>query len=367
MKIAVLGAGHGGQAMAADLTLMGHEVRFAAVPEHANNLLVIKSFGGIFLEGTTSFGKEPGFARIHLITDDIPAAVKGAEIIMVVVPAFAQEPYMRALVTCAEPGQLVIFNPGKYGALVFAKMLIDAGRYGEIAIGETDTLIYAARMKGAGHSWIMGVKSDLYYAAFPSVDTGRTYSMLLDIFPQFIPARNVLQTSVDDNAPSLHTVTTLMNASRIEQMGPYKNSHYDITPSLGRVILAVDNERLELSRKLRFDTLDFFQIYEMNYGISGKDVYEVIMGVPAYKLMSAPDSLHHRYITEEVPFGLVPVEVLAHLAGIETPASSAMIQLASLANGVDYRSTGRSLASMGLSGLDIDGLLDYVTNGPARP
>ncbi len=366
MKIAVLGAGHGGQAMAADLTLMEHEVRFAAVPEHAGNLVVIKAFGGIYLEGSTSTGKEPGFAKIHMITDNVADAVKGAEIVMVVAPAFAHESYMRELVKYGEPGQLVVFNPGKFAALVFAKMLMDAGRYGELLIGETDNLIYATRMKGAGHSWIMGVKSELYYSAFPSIDTARTLYVLLDIFPQFFPARNVFQTSVDDIGMSLHTVTTLMNASRIEQMGPYKNSHYDITPSLGRVILAVDNERLEVSKALRYETFDFLELYEMNYGVTGKSVHDVIKNVSAYNVMSSPDSLHHRYITEEVPYGLVPIEAIARIAGIETPGTASIIQLANMANDVDYRRTGRSLESMGLAGLDIEGLIRYVSYGPER-
>jgi opine dehydrogenase len=366
MKVAVLGAGHGGQAMAADLTLAGHEVRFAAVPEHAKNLVVIKAFGGIFLEGSTSTGKPPGFAKIHMITDDVPAAVKGAEIVMIVVPAFAQESYMRVLVECAEPGQLIVFNPGKFGALAFAKMLLDAKRYGEILIGETDTLIYAARMKGAGHTWIMGVKSDLYYSAFPSVDTAITLSMLLDLFPQFSPAKNIFQTSVDDVAMTLHPITTLMNTSRIELMGPYKNSHYDITPSIGRVIEVVDNERIELAKKLRYETLDYYECYEMEYGVKGKTVYEVIRNVSAYGVMSSPDSIKHRYVTEEIPYGLVPVAELAKIAGITTPGTDCFIQLASMANEVDYRREGRSLAAMGLEGLDIAGLINYVTYGPAR-
>ena len=62
MKVAVLGAGHGGQAMTADLTLAGHEVRFAAVPEHSTNIRLLQAFGGIVLEGVTSSGKAPGFS-----------------------------------------------------------------------------------------------------------------------------------------------------------------------------------------------------------------------------------------------------------------------------------------------------------------
>ncbi len=366
MKVAVLGAGHGGQAMAADLTLSGHSVRLAAIPEHANNIAIIRAFGGIFLEGTASSGVPAGFAKIQMITDDVPAAIKGAEIVMVVVPAFAQEPYMRILLECAEPGQLVVFNPGKFASLEFGRMLWEAGRLGEVKVGETDTLIYAARMSGAGHNRILGVKSAVYYAAFPSVETAATLYSLMDLYPQFAPAKNVLQTSVDDIAMTLHPITTLMNASRIEQIGPYRNPHYGITPSLGRVIQAVDNERYELSKKLRYETMSFLEAYERDYGVKGKSVDEVILNVPAYKSMASPDSLNHRYITEEVPYGLVPVAALARIAGIAAPGTDCIIRLACMANGVDYWAMGRSLDAMGLSGLDISGLIKYVTHGPAK-
>lgn len=364
MRVAVLGAGHGGQAMAADLTLAGHEVRLAAVPEHAGNIAILKSIGGIYLEGATSTGAPPGFARIALMTDDVPKAVAGAEVIMLVLPAFAQKPYIEILLRCAERGQIVVFNPGKFAALEFTRMLIEAGRYGEIQVGETETLIYAARIKGAGHNWIMGIKHMVYYAAMPSVRTAETLWVLHDLFPAFAPARNVLQTSVDDVAMTLHPITTLMNASRIEQMGPYRTHHYDITPALGRVILAVDGERYEISKRLRYETLDFFENYERDYGVTGKSVDELILNVSAYGNMSSPDKLTHRYVTEEVPYGLVAVEAMGRVVGVPTPRTAAIIELASMANDVDYRAAGRSFEAMGLAGFDIEGLIGYVTYGP---
>lgn len=366
MKVAVLGAGHGGQAMAADLKISGHEVRLAAVPEHSSKLLILKAFGGIYLEGITSSGKPPGYVQPDMITDNVSEAIKGVEVIMVVVPAFAQEAYMKIMVEHGEKGQIVVFNPGKFACLEFAKMMKDAGREGEMIIGETTTLLYAAKIFGAGHVRIKAVKSDLYFATFPSIKTAPTLWTMSDLFFQFAPAHNVLQTSLDDIGMTLHPITTLMNASRIEQMGPYRNAYYDITPSVGRVIESVDNERLELAKFLRVEALSFLETYDHIYGIRAKNACEVVRSVDAYKIQFSPDDLNHRYVSEEIPYSLVPAAEIASLAGMKTPGMDCIIELASMSNGVDYRKEGRSLEKLGLKGIGIKELMQYVIYGKAE-
>lgn len=363
MKVAILGAGHGGNAMAADLCLAGHEVRLAAVAEHSSNLLITKSFGGIYLQGITSSGAEPGFAKLHMITTEVARAVKGAEVIFIVVPAFAQECYMEELVKCTEPGQVVVFCPGKFASLVFYKKMKNAGKADDVIIGETMSLLYAAKIKGPGHVRIKVVKSDLYFAAMPSKNTADALFTLYELFEQFVPSKNVLQTSLDDIGMTLHPVTTLMNASRIEQMGPYRNAHYDITPSVGRVIEAVDAERTKISGTLHCEALSFLETYDLIYGIKGKSAYETVMSVDAYNIQMSPDSLKHRYVSEEVPYSLVPTLEIANAVGIEAPGIESIIHMASLANDTDYKKEGRNLDSMGIMADNVKDLVDYVTKG----
>ena len=76
-----------------------------------------------------------------------------------------------------------------------------------------------------------------------------------------------------------------------------------------------------------------------------------------------PPDLRHRYISEDVPFGLVPLAWLGDLAGVSTPISDAMIDLASLANRADYRRKGLSLKRLGLGGLDPAGISRRLRDG----
>ena len=363
MKVAVLGAGHGGQAMAADLTLSGHEVRFAAVPEHATKIKLLQAFGGIVLEGVTSSGKAPGFAKPALMTTDVAEAIKGAQVIMIVVPAFGQEVYLRQIIEHGEPGQLVVLNPGKFGTLVFVQMLRECGRLNDFLIGETTSLIYAAKTRGLGHVNLKAVKSELPFAAFPANKTGECLYILSDLFPQISPAYGVLETSMDAPDLTVHPITTLLNMSRIEQMGPYRNSHYDVTPSVARVMEAVDQERISVSKRVCYETFSLLDAMNIMYKVKADSVYDGMYQISAHNVQMSPADLHHRYVTEDIPYGLVPLASIGKQLGIPTPAMDAMITIASIANQENYLETGRSAEKLGLRGMSIAEIVNYVQNG----
>lgn len=363
MIVTVLGAGHGGIAMAGDLTLSGHEVRLAAMPDHATNLKLLMAFGGIYVEGVTSSGSPAGFAKPAMITTDVAAAIRGAAVVMVVVPAFGQEPYMQALVEHGQKGQIIVFNPGKFGALAFAKMLKDAGRFDDFLIGETTSFIFAAKTKGLGHVNIKAVKDELPFAALPANRTAEALWTLMDLYPQLSPSLGVLQTSIDAPGLIIHPISTLMNMSRIEQIGPYRNSHYDITPSVGRIMDGVDQERMEIANLICKETYSFMDTMEVLYKVKGESAYDVMYQVSAHNVQMSPDSLKHRYVTEDIPYGLVTIASIGRQIGIPTPRIDAIVNIACMANGVDYWSTGRTAEKLGLAGMGTSELVRYALNG----
>jgi opine dehydrogenase len=89
-KVAILGAGHGGCAAAADLTARGFEVRLHARREES--LTPLRQQGGI-----QAAGVQDGLFPINSLTTNIEEAVTGADIIMLVVPSVAHGFYAQAL------------------------------------------------------------------------------------------------------------------------------------------------------------------------------------------------------------------------------------------------------------------------------
>ena len=109
-SIAILGAGHGGLAAAADLGARGFEVRLHA--RRAETLDPIRAQGGIVAKGVQS-----GLVPVPLLTTDVAQAVDGADLVMLVVPSVAHEFYATALAPLMRPDLAVFVNPGHTGEI----------------------------------------------------------------------------------------------------------------------------------------------------------------------------------------------------------------------------------------------------------
>lgn len=352
MRIAVLTAGNAGQAFAGGLTLDGHDVHLAAVPGHDEQIRVIQTFGGVLVEGTNAAGKRGGFAEIARVDTDVATAIRDAEVAFIVAPAFGQDTYFDLIVEHARDGLVVVIQPGKFGALRLVQMMREAGRDPRsLLITETDTFLYAAKIHGLDRIWLRGVKNVLPLAAWPSTRTDEAIEVLHGVHRQYVGAPNVLATSVSDAAYALHPVTTLLDLSRLEAMGPYRTKAYSITPGVGRMVEAVDDERVAVAHALGVESDPLLhQLHDM-YGLDGDTVFEAISKTTVHVDQLTPRSADHRYVTEEIPYGLVPMSALGRLVGVPTPNIDAVITLASTINGVDYRTTGRQLSAMGLEGV----------------
>ncbi len=349
MKIGVLGAGNGGQAFAGGLTLKGHDVHLAATPGHDTQIKILKTFGGVTVDGMTAAGIDGGFAPIKQIDTDVGAAVREAEVLLLAVPAYAQETYFDAIAEQAPDGQLVVMEPGKFGALRLAERIREAGRDpNDLLIAETSSFLYAAKIRGLDHIWLRGVKKQLPLAAYPACRTAEALDRLRAVHEQYVAAPNVLATSMDDASYALHSVTTLLNLSRLEAMGPYRTNHYDITPQTARMVEAVDGERCAVAAAYGVETHSILQQLEVMYGLSDGGLYERMTSSTVHRDQMSPNGANHRYITEEVPYGLVPLLQLGAAAGMRMPATEAVVTLASVVTGEDYRKTGRNLAALGL-------------------
>ena len=80
LKFAVVGAGHGGKAIAAHLAIKGFTVNL--YNRTFSRIQPIKKMRGIELEGEVK-----GFGKLNVVTSDMEKAIRGVDIIMVVVPA----------------------------------------------------------------------------------------------------------------------------------------------------------------------------------------------------------------------------------------------------------------------------------------
>ncbi|AZR72986.1 NADP transhydrogenase subunit alpha [Anoxybacter fermentans] len=360
-KFAVLGAGHGGQAMAAHLALMGYEVNL--FNKTATRIEAVRKIGGIHLSGVFN-----GFGKLKKVTTDLRQAIAGVDIIMIVTPATAHEFFARALVPVLEDGQIVVLNPGRTGgALEFAQILKEEGFKKKCYIAETQTFLYASRVIGPAQARIFGLKNIVPIAAFPAVDTPVVYNKLHRVFPQFTPAKNILKTSLENIGAVFHPVPTILNVGRIESTrGDFTYYHEGISPSVARFAQMVDDERMAVALRLGVDVLTARDWMRKVYGVQGNTLYEVFQNNRQYDGIKAPATIDHRYIYEDVPMSLVPISSLGRMLGVPTPAINTIIDMACLLHERDYWAIGRTVEKLGLAGMTVKEIQSYVETGKVK-
>lgn len=358
-RIIILGAGNGGQAMAAFISLAGYEVVLYDRYEEA--IAPVLQNGGIELSGVS--GK--GFARLVKVTTDLHEALSETGLILVVLPAFAHAYIAEQIAPLLREDDRIVLSPGSTGgALEFRKILSEHGVPKGVNVGETNTLIYACRISGPGHVKILGVKEFLGIAALPAIDTQTLLEPLKEIYPQTQAVENVLSTGLNNMNPIFHVFPTLANLGWLEATQGNFRFYYDgITPSVAKLVEAVDKERMMLCQSLGISTLSGIEWQKKFYGARGNVLPEILQSNRAYAEIQAPSSKDTRLITEDVPMGLVPMAEIAKIAGVPTPFMDSAILLASEIMGQDYRATGRNLRAMGLSGLNKEELLRRVMEG----
>ncbi len=212
-RFTVIGAGHGGKAMAADLAARGFAVNL--YNRTAERIQEIALRGEIELE------YEDGrhvMGRLAVVTSDIAEALDGSDVVMIVLPASG---YRDVACLCAphlRDGQIVTLNPGRAGgALEFRQVLDQANCIADVTVAEASAFVFASRSIGPAEARIFRRKNSVPLAALPAIRTGHVLEAVCEAYPQFIPAPNVMHTSLDNMGAIFHPTLTLLNAGWIER------------------------------------------------------------------------------------------------------------------------------------------------------
>jgi len=358
-----MGAGHGGLAAAADLTRRGLQVRLHA--RRAESLSPIRAQGGIVTRGVRT-----GLVPIDLMTTDVAKAIHGADLVMLVVPSVAHGFYAAALAPHLAPDQPVFVNPGHTGGgLHFVHSLRDAGYSDAVKTCESVTLSYICRKTGPAEVDIFSYVKNLKFAAFPGRHADELFAAIKPLYPEIVLRSSVLETGLTNINAVFHTPGMLMNAGWIEDTGgDFLFYREGITPAVGRVTAEVDRERLAVAKALGVPSASFLENFHQA-GLTTKeaadsgDISRACRESEPNKSIKSPPSLDHRYMHEDVGYGLVPFAAFGDLAGVETPTIDAIIHLSSRLMDIPYAETGLTLAKMGLAGIAAADLGRFVMEG----
>lgn len=339
--VSILGTGHVGCAIAADLANRGHAVMLYAHPAHRRTMDGIEAAGALTATGVMQTRCRPA------TTSDLGTALEHAQQLIIALPAYAHDALIDALSAYDLSRHTLICITGNFFALAASQRLAPG------ALVETSTSPFSARV--SGHTvFVKGIKKMMYAASLaPLPDTWMTRVQGLFRQPlHWLPS--VAANSLACATGVMHPVPALMNAGRIESTrGDFYFYREGMTPGVAKVMQALDDERLQIGAALGLDLPSALQLMNGYYGRDATKLSDFAYGSQEHNsAKSAPETLAHRYLLQDVPYVLLPWQALGHAAGVATPILDAVVQITTTLHALTLPSHGSVLGRLGLTGLE---------------
>jgi opine dehydrogenase len=286
---------------------------------------------------------------------DVGEALAGAELVVVVGPAYATEPLAAAAGPHLTDGVAVLVCPGSCGGAIAFKHAAGLELADErCVVGESHTLPYAVRVTEPGViNVFLKLATGVFLAALPRAGTDRLYDLVKDVWPAVEKAESVFQTTLQNGNPVIHPAVTLLNTGLLERTGGgFLFYEEGVTEAVGRLIEAVDEERQAIAHALGVTILSDPAL-GVRQGYMLEENYSTgYSTAPGFLGIGAQSQLDHRYLTEDVGYSLVFLTDLAGRLGVPTPVMDAVITTASVVLARDFRAEAkRTVSTLGLDGM----------------
>lgn len=350
MKVAVIGAGNSGCAQSIKLMQNGHQVNLIKTSHslHDDNYEQLLKTGEISCLDTTDNNREFSL-KPNMITRDLEKGLDGAEAVMVLTQSLQHRDLAKRVGPLLKEGQIVFIIPGNMGSTQFAKY--SKGQH--IIYVEGESTPYDARIIAPGKVEIL-FKNVRNAVSFLHKEDEKYLPVVTSLFGTHKYLRtNVIETTMHNPNMIVHTVGSIMSASRIEYAnGEFWMYREAFSPSVWRLIEKLDEEKMQVIKAYGGEhVISYLDACKWrNEEDLSVDSLEVFRNYAATGGPKGPANLNTRYIYEDVPMELCMLERLAEHKGISTPIASALITIASALKDTDYRAQGYT----------IDDVKDYI-------
>ncbi|MBO1079214.1 NAD/NADP octopine/nopaline dehydrogenase family protein [Roseomonas haemaphysalidis] len=337
MRVAILGTGGIGRGYAAFLAANGHQPVLWSPTGHPPTTTLVAT------------GVVPGRHAVE-VAADCAAALAGADVAIVATVANGHRAVLDAMAPHLLASQVVVISGHcSFAALYLHRLL--AARGVELPIAAWATTALTARRGGAEGVHVSGLRQRLDVATLPQRLADRGEAACRALFgDRFQRREDLLAIMLSNLNPPAHMANMLLNLTRAEQGEDWPN-YGSITPAVGRVIEALDAERLALAAAFGLSVRTVTEHFVLSHNIAPGSVAEMAAAVHAKRPeLLGPKTLDSRFVTEDVPFGLVPLELLGRISGVPVPLHAAGIALFSATHGRDFRAENDLLPPLALAG-----------------
>lgn len=353
MKISILGAGNAGCAVAADLTLKGHEVALIKTSHsmHDENFEYLKNNNGKMV--LNEFG-EIKTANISKVTRDLNE-LKDSEVVIIYIQTNYHEQLIERISDILKDGQILLINPGYLSTAYVLKHCPNK----DIIVAEAESSFIDGRIMEPGYFRVgfRNVRNPI--GIYPIEKKEEAIKKLDQLDERFVYLDSVVEAALHNPNLIVHTVGSVMSIPRIEKSkGDFCMYHEAYTrdnPSTWNILEALDKEKMNVLKKLGFKELSYVEACKYRNSLDeNEDAKEVFLNYAEMDTRAkGPTKVDSRYISEDVPQGLVMLESLGKSLEVSTPITTSLIEIASSALGRDLRKEGRTIERLEQQNIDM--------------
>ncbi len=412
MTIGIYGlASQSGHAYFADMLSRGYRVvGYNRCSPHGQEVIeTIRSTGGIYMERPENTNHEKShFVPLSdsVVTSDVRTLVDKSDIIIISLPSTYHEGAVSEMCSAglAEKKTPIVLSPSRSVASPYMWRILGE-KYPIICLS---TCPYSCKAPKPGMALIKRRKRT-FIASLEGEVNHNHVNMMCELFPQAALTRIPALTTLNNIGAVFHSATYMLNIDEIERRkstGDVFSFYMDgiaARPDVGQVLEQIDQVRLQIAYKLGLQTFglkgrsrediwrkltnalraleeesaddidilrhirkEFTEFLDscvlssqhwldITYGVvrqEGESLSSAIGRTPTYQSNSVPQL---RYVTEDLPTGLVVYEALAKMLDIECSVCTEIIDMYDKRFRCNIRTMGRNL-----QGFDKQYIVDYL-------
>ncbi len=348
-SLTVVGGGNGAHTIAALASARGLDTRmWVPISEEAKALQdgVKKNRGIEVIAGESSIKGEPS-----VISCDPVDVIPDSDLVLIVLPAYVHKELIVKLKPLITEGNIIGALPSRSGFEIMANSILPQG----ITIFGTHSLPWSCRIREFGKTVeIIGSKTRLSVAAAPISQTVKVNTILTELLnTEIINTSNMLSITLGNVGQILHP-GIMYSYFKNWDGKPFSKEeipffYHGITRETCKVLEKLSQEilsvkvALEAEGKMQLDgvvSLEESLVHSYNDIIIDKtDLYSCIITNKGYSGLKTPfkdignneyiPDFMNRYLTEDLPHGLVVTKSLAIMTNTKTPVIDEIISVTS--------------------------------------
>lgn len=355
VKVGIVGAGAIAYGAAAYLEQAGHRaILWSPSGERTKRLA----------EGEPLVATGAVEGRFHpAVASSAQDLVAQADVLMIALPAYGHKQVMNAIAPHIRSTQAVLISShASFGALYLSRLLTERGIV--VPIVAWGTTVTSGRQPSAVEAAVNTVRSKVDICTVPQSRSADGLNICQKLFgDRFVEREGLLAIALSNLNPQNHMGIALCNMTRMEH-GETWGQGLNVTPNVGRLLEALDQERLAIAEALGLKVRTIFEHFHLSFHVPQDTVSNMNQEMHRQgRGGTGPATADSRYVYEDVPYGLLMTVKLGELTGRPAKLHRAGVEIFSALYGRDFFSENELLDAVGLDGLSLDELRELANEG----